>query len=536
MNLPMTDDRMANSAQRPASRWWLVLLAVTMVGSVWWLQRPEDEDPQDAANANLGLHVSAPKSDPMIMVGKLVLAFKDGGGMIAPLLRGQIDGAVGNTLDDSSAPPADQLRAAMLLLGEGYPDKPEKPEGFAMMGAPTPPSISERLKWVETHADPASPLQADAAVVRSLLEAAEVEPDAAGGEGKPGVSMGQPSREARMASSISKLSAEQVGGLKDRHGWFAEVLLSSGDEQAAVRTDAKRQAVRFGFGAVLVGGFMVLALVAGCGLLVTGLILRLNGKLGAKFQRPPPYGHEQPVWAEHVWLETFCIFVGGFLTIKLVVLALEHQQISGAAIGWVALSGNWVLTSAIFWPVVRGLNWKLWRERIGWRTNRPGPVGVATEIGVGIMGYCCALVVMAATLIGLFIARMVIDGGGSMPTKQINKIGELVGSGNIWLTITIFLLAVIWAPIVEESVFRGALFRHLRRNFPVVVAAMVSAGAFALMHSYATLQLVMVGSLGLTFAIFREWRGSLIPSATAHFIQNAIALSVALAMGPLMKP
>jgi len=94
----------------------------------------------------------------------------------------------------------------------------------------------------------------------------------------------------------------------------------------------------------------------------------------------------------------------------------------------------------------------------------------------------------------------------------------------------------LWAPVVEESIFRGALYRHTRWRSGAIVAGLLTAFVFAIMHGYAVIQLLMVGLLGVVFALMREWRGSLIGPMVAHFTHNAIVMTfVILLFGQLAK-
>ena len=100
-------------------------------------------------------------------------------------------------------------------------------------------------------------------------------------------------------------------------------------------------------------------------------------------------------------------------------------------------------------------------------------------------------------------------------------------------------LIVIWAPLVEESVFRGALYRHVRsrwRGLPGLVGSVVvAAGAFAIAHSYVLAGVIMVATLGGWLAMLREWRGSLIAPMTAHALHNGMILVLLLSVMPLMR-
>jgi membrane protease YdiL (CAAX protease family) len=513
--------------QPPKSRWWLAALTVMLVAGVWWMQRPEGEDAAAAKKARTGLNVKAPKSDPLILLGKVMLAVEQEPAL-APFhdaVRVQIDGPEGLVGDD----PASHLRAAMLLLADGATDEPSAQPAVPFVGARKDLSISDHLDKVEEAVDPESPLLDDVKALRTILDAAETVVD----------SDAQDQRRAKVAAAVASLVPEQIDGLKIRHGWFADILAAAGDAKAPVRVRAEEQGALFLGGFMLLGCFILLALLTGLVLLIIGIVLLAQGRLKRHFARPPPLGQEEPHWAEHIWLETMCVFAGGFLALKLVMAILDRCGVSHSVLLVSSLAGNWLLAAAIFWPIIRGLDWRTWRQRLGWRTNRPGAAGVLREIGCGILGYLSTLPILIFVAFVLFFVVAIYEAmTGHKPTspRQLTKVEELVGSGSVWLTVVVFMLAVIWAPIVEESIFRGALFRHLRRRWSVLGSALLSAAAFAAMHPYILLQMVLIGVLGLTFALMREWRGSLIPSATAHFIQNSFALSVMLAVSPLMKP
>ena len=71
-------------------------------------------------------------------------------------------------------------------------------------------------------------------------------------------------------------------------------------------------------------------------------------------------------------------------------------------------------------------------------------------------------------------------------------------------------------PIVEESIFRGALYRHFRGRAGVFVCALGTAFLFAFLHSYGPLATGPLIALGFTFAMIREWRGSIIAKTFPH--------------------
>ncbi|MFI5379836.1 MAG: CPBP family intramembrane glutamic endopeptidase [Tepidisphaerales bacterium] len=101
-------------------------------------------------------------------------------------------------------------------------------------------------------------------------------------------------------------------------------------------------------------------------------------------------------------------------------------------------------------------------------------------------------------------------------------------SGDLRKMIGVYALACIFAPIVEETLFRGALFHHFRGRWPWWISAPIVAVIFAIIHPQGLLGLPVLILIALMLAALREWRGSLIASAVAHGLNNFIAATVAL--------
>jgi membrane protease YdiL (CAAX protease family) len=79
--------------------------------------------------------------------------------------------------------------------------------------------------------------------------------------------------------------------------------------------------------------------------------------------------------------------------------------------------------------------------------------------------------------------------------------------------------------LVEETMFRGALYRHLREWLPgpwgVAAAALISGFLFAAIHPQGWLAVPVLTALAVGFALAREWRGSLVAPMVGHALNNA---------------
>jgi uncharacterized protein len=89
----------------------------------------------------------------------------------------------------------------------------------------------------------------------------------------------------------------------------------------------------------------------------------------------------------------------------------------------------------------------------------------------------------------------------------------------------LFVVAVVMAPLAEETYFRGWIFTSLRYRWGVWPAAIISALLFALAHYESThLYALAVFPLGLILAALRARTGSARTSMMFHAANNLIAV------------
>jgi membrane protease YdiL (CAAX protease family) len=81
----------------------------------------------------------------------------------------------------------------------------------------------------------------------------------------------------------------------------------------------------------------------------------------------------------------------------------------------------------------------------------------------------------------------------------------------------------VWAPIVEELIFRGLLYGTLRTRLGAWPAALVSAALFALPHGYAAAGSLSVLLSGVLWAVTYERTRSLLPGLFAHSANNIMS-------------
>jgi len=97
------------------------------------------------------------------------------------------------------------------------------------------------------------------------------------------------------------------------------------------------------------------------------------------------------------------------------------------------------------------------------------------------------------------------------------------------LPVRLALIAFILfeAPLLEEPLFRGIIFRGCARSMPVWAAMAVSGFVFALVHVNAATFLAL-WFLGVAFAWLYRRTGSILAPMTAHFLFNTLNLAMCL--------
>lgn len=294
--------------------------------------------------------------------------------------------------------------------------------------------------------------------------------------------------------------------LISRHGWFGQLALSHGRPDA----DAYRQGVVGGFEGFLAANLamvLVWIVVGLAGLVCAGLWIAgaAQGRITLALRDPAaPTG---------VYLETFAAFCAAFLLVLITdVVFLGTRSTASDVVSWALLCAAGL---AALWPLLRGVSWSDMCSDMGLHAG----AGVAREVGAGVFGYLAAI---PLTLAGAYIAMLIsLMAGGETEERGGFPLFDQP-DGATWLAVLLGMIAAcVWAPIVEETLFRGCLYSRLRTWMPMVLAALVSAAVFGAIHPYSPSGLFAVGLGGVAFAIMREWRGSLIAPMVAHFLHNA---------------
>lgn len=184
----------------------------------------------------------------------------------------------------------------------------------------------------------------------------------------------------------------------------------------------------------------------------------------------------------------------------------------------------------LVWACRGGRSWAQVRQDVGLTSGS----GVVREFGYGVLTWCAAVPLAAVGFVMAFVLSALT---GQSVSDATHPIQEAIAEGGVAVRIALLVLAAVFAPLVEEIVFRGVLYRHLRERLGVLgpfasfmMAALASSALFAAIHPQGIVFAPILAGLGFAFCIARELRGSLIAPMVAHGINNALIVGLNVAL------
>ena len=133
------------------------------------------------------------------------------------------------------------------------------------------------------------------------------------------------------------------------------------------------------------------------------------------------------------------------------------------------------------------------------------------------------------SIIANIIINLLIDTSSHSAANQ-TLFETYLGSSMLWMIVQ----SVIIAPMLEEFIFRGLIFRTLRK-YNKVLAHIVSSFVFGFIHIYTGLfagdlsqlaYLFSYGLMGFAFSIAYEKKGTIFVPITIHMLNNFIAVAI----------
>jgi uncharacterized protein len=153
----------------------------------------------------------------------------------------------------------------------------------------------------------------------------------------------------------------------------------------------------------------------------------------------------------------------------------------------------------------------------------PGPP-VGGVIKAGLATFLIALPVVA--LVNVAWQGLLRLGG--IPTEKQDLIRMFLEANSPAFVALMVILACVGAPLTEELIFRGGLFRYFRMRVPRWVALVFPSCVFAAMHANLAIFAPLV-ALGIIFSLAYERTGSIRTSMVAHALFNLNSVIVIFA-------
>ncbi|MBC8309435.1 MAG: CPBP family intramembrane metalloprotease [Phycisphaerales bacterium] len=317
--------------------------------------------------------------------------------------------------------------------------------------------------------------------------------------------------------------------LETQLGWFG-ILVEADQEKR--REMGKVASIKvFTAGAIM--AFILFAAVVGFIGLIIMLVRTLNHQVQSGLNPEKP--------RHGIYAEVFALWL--FLFMALITSAqwigqqfVEDNPSLEMSFSLLAFFGS---LCALFWARFRGVSWRQIRLDIGWTRG----AGLFKEIFWGVSGYAMMLpflgIGIIITMILLFFQGTLAGGTGGDPfggtSGGSHPIVLEIANGDLHLRILLIVLATIAAPVVEETMFRGVLYRQLRSSSKNVTFALSVSGSvlvtsfiFAAIHpqGWAVIPALMGIAIGMN--LLREWRGTLLPPMIVHGVSNGLVTSMML--------
>lgn len=326
---------------------------------------------------------------------------------------------------------------------------------------------------------------------------------------------------AHTAEAAAALPEDRRELLRARLGWFGRLALApegSPDRPAVLEGNGRLALSMLGVGLgllVLLGIGLVAALVHWLRVLSRGASFRFAAG-------PTPPG---------IYAETFAVWILSFLLVSLGAAWIAESSGSRHLALVLSLTLPWLTLAALGWPVLRGIPFARVREDLGLRLS-PTPLRDALAgIGCWVLG----LPVMAIVAFATLVAATVLHGKSDpldLPGSPGHPIADEIAGGIPW--VLLLLMASVMAPIVEETFFRGVLYRHLRdatrgagRTRSIALSAVVSGLVFGAIHPQGLLLAPVIGAVAWPLVHARELRDSLVAPMAAHAVHNAVLVGLA---------
>ncbi|MBG80660.1 MAG: hypothetical protein CMJ39_08140 [Phycisphaerae bacterium] len=321
-------------------------------------------------------------------------------------------------------------------------------------------------------------------------------------------------------STDGELDSSERDLLRTDLGWSGELVI------ARTQPDQSESWKQFQQSSVWLLGGMMFVMVAGVLLALAGLIGLIIGVVWSfkgylNVLPASKYSIRPGIEVFAIWLILFYLF----------------SQLSGSLGGGLvgATLAFFASLLAILWYPLRGVPLRQAMADIGYTRGR----GWIREILAGCAGYAMMLPILAIGLVGTILLMQsgaAGEGAGfQSDAGAAHPIFSMLANSTIAGLVSIYLLAAVAAPVVEETIFRGVLYRHLRDSsrswaiwLSIGMSGLVSGVIFAAIHPQGWMAIPALGAIGFALALAREWRNSLIAPMLMHALNNGLVITMAM--------
>ncbi len=237
-------------------------------------------------------------------------------------------------------------------------------------------------------------------------------------------------------------------------------------------------------------------------------------------------------WTTGLWVAAaMALFVDLFPRFQHLLLngtAVGHAIGAHFALGALNLALRWAVPILLLLLAVRIKRIPA-RDYFAWVAPRPGYILIAVAGGLALQVASYAVPYLA---------------GGDLTAPGVAQYRHALSVGDpVWLPLLLSWPAIIAAPLVEESIFRGFLWRGWEASLGAKLTLMLTALVFSAYHIIRVVDMDVLNAgiiltedlaLGLVFGWLRWRSASLLPGIVAHITYNIVPPIFDLIAGVLL--
>lgn len=223
------------------------------------------------------------------------------------------------------------------------------------------------------------------------------------------------------------------------------------------------------------------------------------------------------------WLFVCLVFLGSFLLSSLFVAVygfLSGSEQDFESLPYVLASGFGLQFSAL-------LAWYLFKQFTVYEVHDQS-LSWINAVKIGAVGFVCVYLALMPTML---VWRAILDAIGVAYEFQLPVL--LVQNGGTPLEMSLMVcLIVVVAPVCEELVYRGFLFRYFNRRMSRELSIATASLIFALMHFnlYSFMPLFV---LSIALCLVYRVSGNIVSSITVHALFNLVNVVMIFLIEPI---